>query len=59
MVANPFGQEAMKQGAKSRVTVKRGESFHLRFGAAIHQGSIEKAAALYQTFLLGNEPASD
>jgi len=48
MVANPFGREAMKQGAKSRVTVQRGESFRLRFGAAIHQGSIEKAAALYQ-----------
>jgi hypothetical protein len=59
MVANPFGREAMKQGAKSRVTVKRGESFRLRYGAAIHQGSIEKAAALYQAFLLGNEPVSD
>jgi hypothetical protein len=53
MVANPFGREAMKQGAKSRVRVQRGESFRLRFGAAIHQGHIEKAAAFYQAFLLG------
>jgi hypothetical protein len=54
MVANPFGREAMKQGDKSRVTVKRGESFRLRFGAAIHQGPIENVAALYQAFLLEN-----
>ncbi|MCL4181611.1 MAG: PmoA family protein [Verrucomicrobia bacterium] len=54
MVANPFGQEAMKQGAKSRVRVQRGESFRLCFGAAVHQGRIEDVAALYQAFLLGN-----
>jgi hypothetical protein len=59
MVANPFGREAMKQGAKSSVRVKRGESFRLRFGAAIHQGQPENVAALYQAFLLGNEPAAD
>ncbi len=51
MVANPFGREAMKQGAKSAVTVPRGESLRLRFGAAIHQGPIEDVAALYQSFL--------
>jgi hypothetical protein len=38
IVANPFGREAMKQGAKSTVTVKRGEDFRLRFGAVIHAG---------------------
>jgi hypothetical protein len=59
MVANPFGQEAMKQGAKSRVRVQRGESFRLRFGAAIHQGQPENVAALYRAFLVENEPASD
>jgi hypothetical protein len=46
MVANPFGQEAMKQGAKSRVRVQRGESFRLRFGAVIHQGQPENVAAV-------------
>lgn len=38
-VANPFGRAAMKQGAKSAVTVARGDHFSLRFGAAIHSGA--------------------
>ena len=32
VVANPFGQSAFKQGPKSRVEVKPGEQFRLRFG---------------------------
>lgn len=51
MVANPFGREAMKQGAGSVVTVKRGETFRLRFGAVIHQGGAVNSGALYQGFL--------
>ena len=48
-VANPFGRDAMKQGAKSAVTVKRGEDFHLRFGAAIHSSAeFNPAAAAYR-----------
>ncbi len=35
MVANPFGREAMKQGPKSVVMVRRGESLRLRFAGAI------------------------
>ena len=51
LVANPFGREAMKQGAKSAVTVKRGESFRLRFGAAIHSGiAAGERASLYEAF---------
>jgi hypothetical protein len=38
IVANPFGRAAMKQGGPSSVSVKRGESFRLRFAAAIHAG---------------------
>jgi putative heme-binding domain-containing protein len=38
-VANPFGREAMKQGARSRVTVARGEPFTLRYGAILHANS--------------------
>jgi len=38
-VANPFGRAAMKQGDKSAVTVKRGEDFRIRFGAAVHSGT--------------------
>jgi hypothetical protein len=32
LVANPFGQQAFTRGEKSRVEVKPGESFRLRFG---------------------------
>lgn len=52
MVANAFGREAMKQGAKSSLTVKRDESFRLRFGVAIHQESLERAGTYYQAFLV-------
>lgn len=52
MVANPFGREAMKQGAKSAVTVKRGETFRLRFAAAIHARSAGNAQPLpYRDYL--------
>lgn len=50
-VANPFGREAMKQGAKSAVTIKRGEDFRLRFGAAIHRGAEFSPAVAYREFL--------
>jgi putative membrane-bound dehydrogenase-like protein len=35
-VANPFGREAMKQGPRSIVTVAKGETLRLTFGALIH-----------------------
>lgn len=53
-VANPFGREAMKQGAKSVVTVKRGETFRLSFGAVIHAappGTRHDPATAYRKFL--------
>ena len=50
MVANPFGREATKQGTKSSVMVKRGETFRLCFGAAIHQGRVENPGAFYDAF---------
>ena len=50
-VANPFGRDAMKQGARSAVTVKHGEDFHLRFGAVIHSGAEFNAAAAYREIL--------
>ena len=43
-VANPFGRAAMKQGNKSTVTVKRGDTLHLRFAAFIHAGSVDVPA---------------
>jgi len=51
MVANPFGREAMKQGTKSAVMMKRGEDFRLRFGAVIHSGSRYDAATEFQGFI--------
>lgn len=40
-VANPFGREAMKQGAKSALVVKPGSQLRLRFGAVLHSGPAE------------------
>lgn len=36
VVANPFGRQAMEQGEKSAVTVKKGEDFHLGFGILVY-----------------------
>ncbi|MGE3311018.1 MAG: DUF6807 family protein [Limisphaerales bacterium] len=52
-VANPFGREAMKQGLKSAVTVRRGENFRLRFAAAVHQGSRVRPELFHALFLEG------
>jgi hypothetical protein len=49
-VANPFGRAAMRQGGKSAVTVKRGDTFRLRFGAVIHTGSDFDPAASAVSF---------
>jgi len=37
IVANPFGRAAMKQGAASRVEVKKGETFRMKFTVIFHQ----------------------
>ncbi|MBM3823472.1 MAG: c-type cytochrome, partial [Verrucomicrobia bacterium] len=49
-VANPFGRAAMKQGDKSAVIVKRGESLRLRFDAAIHSGADFDPIAAFESF---------
>ncbi|RLS23605.1 MAG: hypothetical protein DWH70_09155 [Planctomycetota bacterium] len=49
-VANPFGRSAMKQGAKSLYTVKKGESFRIVFGAMLHEGVGYDAAKEFQYF---------
>jgi hypothetical protein len=49
-VANPFGRAALKQGAKSEVAVRRGESLRLVFGAAFHGGATFDPAAEYEHF---------
>jgi putative membrane-bound dehydrogenase-like protein len=50
-VANPFGREAMKQGAKSSVEIAKGQSLQLRFGALIHDGQQIDLAGEYKGFL--------
>lgn len=50
-VANPFGREAMKQGAKSSVEIAKGQSLQLRFGALIHDGQLIDFADEYKVFL--------
>ena len=36
VAANPFGREAMKQGEKSKITVKKGDSLSLGFGVWVY-----------------------
>ena len=63
MVANPFGQNAFTGKEKSRVEVKPGEKFRLRFGVWIHSGKekrddeeLEKAYKAYVK--LADQPTS-
>jgi len=56
MVANPFGQKAFAQGEASRVPVKRGETFHLRFIAFVHSTATNHPpdlSAVYNTITSG------
>lgn len=49
-VANPFGRAAMKQGAKSSITVKKGEAFRIRFAGVMHDASDYDPATAFQQF---------
>ena len=40
LVANPFGRNAFTKGEKSKVTVRPGEKFRIRFLVAIHSGAL-------------------
>ncbi|MAG93164.1 MAG: hypothetical protein CMJ48_05380 [Planctomycetaceae bacterium] len=50
-VANPFGRAAMRQGERSAVTVPRGQSFRVRFGAFAHNSPAHNPANTYRVFL--------
>jgi len=39
MCANPFGRHALTGGSPSRVVVRKGQSFHLRYGVVVHDGT--------------------
>jgi len=49
-VANPFGRSALRQGARSSVAVQPGESFRIRFGAALHHGADYDPASAFRDF---------
>jgi hypothetical protein len=54
VAANPFGRQAMEQGEKSAVTVKKGEDFHLGFGILVYcnpDGEKTDIANAYQAYL--------
>ncbi len=51
LVANPFGQNAFTKGEKSKVVVRKGETFRLRFGVLVHSGKVDVAAA-YKDWLV-------
>jgi hypothetical protein len=50
-VANAFGRAAMQQGAKSNVTIKKGESLQLVCGAMLHDGASYDPADEYRQFV--------
>lgn len=50
LVANPFGRAAMKQGAKSEVTVEAGEEFKIAFAVIVHQGFTFDPASFVSEF---------
>ncbi|MDG2127426.1 MAG: PmoA family protein [Fuerstiella sp.] len=54
VAANPFGREAMKKGATSRIVVKTGEDLRLRYAVWIHSGSADEKTAIdaaYRNYL--------
>ena len=61
-VANPFGREAMKQGARSKVTIAKGETFRIAFGALVHHHQTIDLADEYKAFeklSVADEPDSN
>jgi hypothetical protein len=54
LVANQFGRKSFAKGDESKVVVKPGEKFHIRYGVLIHSGpagSQPDLAAAYQDYL--------
>ncbi|MBC8872260.1 MAG: sulfatase-like hydrolase/transferase, partial [Planctomycetes bacterium] len=54
IAANPFGRNAFTEGEPSKVVVKSGEEFRLRYGVWIHdgpRGASPNLAAVYQDYL--------
>lgn len=50
LVANPFGRNALTRGERSKVVVRKGETFRLRFGVLAYSGEVDPKRA-YQDYL--------
>lgn len=50
LVANPFGQNAFTKGEKSKVVVKKGESFRIRFGILLCSAPSDEPFFLSETY---------
>jgi hypothetical protein len=57
LVANPFGRHALTGGETSKVVVRPGETFLLRFGILVHSGPIDIDSA-YKSWINERKPAS-
>ena len=58
VAANPFGRRAFTDGEESKVVVRRGQSFLLRFGVYFHWSETAEQfdpAAVYDRFLAAAE----
>jgi len=58
LVANPFGRKAFTKGEASRVEVKPGEPFRLRFGVEVYAVPADRTpdvAAMYREYLKRDE----
>ena len=54
LVANPFGRRAFGKGGASKVIIKPGETFRLRYGVLLHagtEGSRPDLEAAYADFI--------
>lgn len=51
LVANPFGRKAFGKGATSRVTVKKGERFRLRYALLLHANPKDKRPNLQAAYV--------
>jgi hypothetical protein len=58
MVANPFGRKALAQGEASRVIVRPGEEFRLRFDVILHD-SLPETVADVNALIASFEDTSD
>jgi len=45
LVANPFGERAFTKSAASKIHVKKGDAFRLRFGVLVFAGDPDLSAA--------------